>query len=162
MSTWYAKLENKIRNHPEECTLVIETILDESIEPVSAQGCQGPSYLGLHYKHKLVQDIKCTSMRIGVSLMSVTNSAVKSWGAGGSWAAARRQQGRRSSRDAILLSAEMLLPEKNIEIFLGRGRGSKALVICNDLLQFWHFVCCNTWCSSKYKRHWWTRQLISR
>ena len=107
--TWYAKLEHKPRNHPEERALVVETILDESIEPVNAQGCQRPSNLAA--KLQLVPDIKCTSMTIGVSLTSVTNSAVKSWGAGGSWAAAaRRQPGRRSSRDAILLSAEMLLP----------------------------------------------------
>ena len=116
--TWYAKLEHKTRNHPEERALVVETILDESIEPVNAQGCQRPSNLAA--KLQLVPDIKRTSMTIGVSLTSVTNSAVKSWGAGGSWAAAaaaRRQPGRRSSRDAILLSAEMLLPGQNVKVW---------------------------------------------
>ena len=140
--TWYAKLEHKPRNHPEERALVVETILDESIEPVNAQGCQRPSNLAA--KLQLVPDIKCTSMTIGVSLTSVTNSAVNSWGAGGSWAAAaaaRRQPGRSSSRDAILLSAEMLLPGQNLKVcnhFLERGGASKCLVKMKTLLQFWH------------------------
>ena len=139
VSTWYAKLEHKTRNHPEERTLVVETILDESIEPVNTQGCQRPSNLAA--KLQLVQDIKCTSMTIGVSLTSVTNSAVNSWGAGRSWAAARRQPGRRSSRDDIVLSAEMLLPWtkcKGLQPLFGERGASKCLVKMKTLLQFWH------------------------
>ena len=137
--TWYAKLEHKPRNHPEERALVVETILNESIEPVNAQGCQRPSNLAANFQ--VVPDIKCTSMTIGVSLTSVTNSAVNSWGAGRSWAAARRQPGRRSSRDDIVLSAEMLLPWtkcKGLQPLFGERGASKCLVKMKTLLQFWH------------------------
>ena len=59
VSTWYTKLENKTGNNPEEGALVIETILDQSKEPIRAQRCQRPSHLVFHsLKQKLV---KCTS-----------------------------------------------------------------------------------------------------
>ena len=59
VSTWYTKLEHKTRNNPEEGALVIETILDQSKEPIRAQRCQRPSHLVFHSsKQKLV---KCTS-----------------------------------------------------------------------------------------------------